>query len=255
MVATSSTPSSPPRHDPAPIPGLRILENGSSSKSLTIFDKILAKKDTPEKTPVTQKRPASKAETTKKQGKKVMKKPAAKNTKEKECSVEAIASHDMETDTKNLTRKSTESKPVERKRQKNWGPPSDQLDPRVPEQRALLRRRLDSDAWHSTYKAEIAKKIDNEKAHELAREAAKAAREAFDHKQPKPTAKAKASAKAKSKPSPKAKSTEKPSKKKTAKTQGDAVQKEENKDEKTGTEETSLDKEKENTSERGVDVD
>ena len=66
--------------------------------------------------------------------------------------------------------------------------------------------------------------------------------------------KAKASAKAKSKPSPKAKSTEKPSKKKTAKTQGDAVQKE-NKDEKTGTEETSLDKEKENTSERGVDVD
>ena len=88
------------------------------------------------------------------------------------------------------------------------GPPSDQLDPSKPADRALLRRRADSDAWHNTFKQEFAKNEDEDKSKELARAAARKAREEFDRKHPKQPATSKA--KAKARPEPKAKVQAKP---------------------------------------------
>jgi len=90
------------------------------------------------------------------------------------------------------------------------GPPSDQLDPSKPADRALLRRRADSDAWHNTFKQEFAKNEDEDKSKELARAAARKAREEFDRKYPKQPATPKAKAKAKARPEPKAKVQAKP---------------------------------------------
>eukprot|EP00435_Cladocopium_sp_Y103_P008927 s1756_g2.t1 len=73
------------------------------------------------------------------------------------------------------------------------GPPSDQLDPNKPEDRKLLRKRADSDAWHKTFKAESAENKDEEECYRLAREAARKAREDFDLKHPKPIAHARLS--------------------------------------------------------------
>ena len=88
------------------------------------------------------------------------------------------------------------------------GPSSDQLDPSKPADRALLRRRADSDAWHNTFKQEFAKNEDEDKSKELARAAARKAREEFDRKHPKQPATSKA--KAKARPEPKAKVQAKP---------------------------------------------
>lgn len=88
------------------------------------------------------------------------------------------------------------------------GPPSDQLDPSKPADRAILRRRADSDAWHNTFKQEFAKNEDEDKSKELARAAARKAREEFDRKHPKQPATSKA--KAKARPEPKAKVQAKP---------------------------------------------
>ena len=87
---------------------------------------------------------------------------------------------------------------------RKFGPPSDQLDPNKPEDRKLLRRRVDSDAWHKTFKAESEKNKEEEECYRLAREAARKAREDFDLKHPKPIA---AKAKATSKPKPAAAKT------------------------------------------------
>ena len=95
----------------------------------------------------------------------------------------------------------------EEKGKKKMGPPSDQLDPSKPADRAILRRRADSDAWHNTFKQEFAKNEDEDKSKELARAAARKAREEFDRKHPKQpaTSKAKAKAKAQASPNPKTK--------------------------------------------------
>ena len=85
------------------------------------------------------------------------------------------------------------------------GPPSDQLDPSKPADRLLLRKRADSDAWHNTFSQEFAKNGDEDKSKELARAAARTAREEFDRKHPKQPATSKAKAKAKASPQPKAK--------------------------------------------------
>jgi hypothetical protein len=73
-----------------------------------------------------------------------------------------------------------------------------------------LRRRADSDAWHNTFKQEFAKNEDEDKSKELARAAARKAREEFDRKYPKQPATPKAKAKAKARPEPKAKVQAKP---------------------------------------------
>ena len=67
-----------------------------------------------------------------------------------------------------------------------------------------MRRRVDSDAWHKTFKAESEKNKEEEECYRLAREAARKAREDFDLKHPKPIA---AKAKATSKPKPAAAKT------------------------------------------------
>jgi hypothetical protein len=71
-----------------------------------------------------------------------------------------------------------------------------------------LRRRADSDAWHNTFKQEFAKNEDEDISKELARAAARKAREEFDRKHPKQPATSKA--KAKARPEPKAKVQAKP---------------------------------------------
>ena len=93
----------------------------------------------------------------------------------------------------------------EKKGKKKMGPPSDQLDPSKPADRAILRRRADSDAWHNTFKQEFAKNEDEDKSKELARAAARKAREEFDRKHPKQPATSKAKAKAKASPNTKKK--------------------------------------------------
>jgi hypothetical protein len=99
----------------------------------------------------------------------------------------------------------TKKNDSKKKGKKKMGPPSDQLDPSKPADRALLRRRADSDAWHNTFKQEFAKNEDEDKSKELARAAARKAREEFDRKHPKQPATSKAKAKASPEPKAKAK--------------------------------------------------
>ena len=101
------------------------------------------------------------------------------------------------------TKMQGKKKDSEKKGKRKMGPPSDQLDPSKPADRALLRRRADSDAWHNTFKQEFTKNEDEDKSKVLARAAARKAREEFDRKYPKPSATPKA--KAKASPLPKAK--------------------------------------------------
>ena len=152
---------------------------------------------------------------------KKMKRPAASKPgkEEKKCKKQKTLDHTQGEDKEDecppqnakrpaaSTKMQKKQKDSEKKGKKKMGPPSDQLDPSKPADRAILRRRADSDAWHNTFKQEFAKNEDEDKSKELARAAARKAREEFDRKHPKQpaTSKAKAKAKAQASPNPKTK--------------------------------------------------
>eukprot|EP00435_Cladocopium_sp_Y103_P022554 s808_g5.t1 len=143
---------------------------------------------------------------------KKMKRPAASKPEQEKCKKQKTTGHTKDEDKddesqevpqekqagsrKPVTKAKAKAKKKDKKGTRKMGPPSNQLDPNKPEERKLLRKRADSDAWHNTFKAESAKNKDEEECYRLAREAARKAREDFDLKHPKPiAAKAKATPK------------------------------------------------------------
>ena len=79
---------------------------------------------------------------------------------------------------KKPSRQDVES-PKETKKKYKRGKPTSELDPKNPEERKLLKKRLESWAWHSTYDKEIAGGKAPEEAKAAAREASLAKRKWF----------------------------------------------------------------------------